>query len=317
MNVIIAVGVFLTLVLLIEAVYLGIRVVHNPEQRKTRERLRRFAEGDSLNILRRNELSEVPWFNRMLMGIGRLRNLDLVLKQADIQYPLGFFILFALLVASIAFWVGRLLSGDIWSGLIIGGVAGAIPFMYIFRKRTQRMNRFQAQLPDSLEMMGRALKAGHAFSGALKMVADEFDDPMGLELSKVVSEINFGISLPEALKNLTDRVDCPDLRYFVTSVLVQRETGGNLTEILDKIAHLIRERVKLHGKIRVLAAEGKFSAYILIGLPFFIAGAVYVMSPEYLRPLFTDPMGKKLVAVAIVMMLLGIFIIRKLTQIKV
>lgn len=317
MNVIIAVGVFLTLVLLIEAVYLGIRVVHNPEQRKTRERLRRFAEGDSLNILRRNELSEVPWFNRMLMGIGRLRNLDLVLKQADIQYPLGFFILFALLVASIAFWVGRLLSGDIWSGLIIGGVAGAIPFMYIFRKRTQRMNRFQAQLPDSLEMMGRALKAGHAFSGALKMVADEFDDPMGLELSKVVSEINFGISLPEALKNLTDRVDCPDLRYFVTSVLVQRETGGNLTEILDKIAHLIRERVKLHGKIRVLAAEGKFSAYILIGLPFFIAGAVYIMSPEYLRPLFTDPMGKKLVAVAIVMMLLGIFIIRKLTQIKV
>ncbi len=317
MNVIIAVGVFLTLVLLIEAVYLGFRVVHNPEQRKTRERLRRFAEGDSLNILRRNELSEVPWFNRMLMGISRLRNLDLVLKQADIQYPLGFFILFALLVATIGFWVGRVINGDIWSGLIIGGVAGAIPFMYIFRKRTQRMNRFQAQLPDSLEMMGRALKAGHAFSGALKMVADEFDDPMGLELSKVVSEINFGISLPEALKNLTDRVDCPDLRYFVTSVLVQRETGGNLTEILDKIAHLIRERVKLHGKIRVLAAEGKFSAYILIGLPFFIAGAVYVMSPEYLRPLFTDPMGKKLVAVAIVMMLLGIFIIRKLTQIKV
>ena len=317
MTILIAIGVFISLVLLIEGAYLAFRVIYNPLLKKTQARLKRLSVGESIDILRKRELSEVPWLNRVLMGISRLQNLDRVLKQADIRYPVGFFVLFSLLVAFVGFWVGTRLATDYLTAMILGVISGTLPFLYISRRKRKRMQRFQEQLPDALEMMARALKAGHAFSGGLKMVADEFDDPVGTEFDKVVNEINYGIALPEAMKNLTDRVDCPDLRYFVTSVLVQRETGGNLTEILEKIAYLIRERFKLAGKIRVLAAEGKFSAYILIALPFFIAGAVFVLNPGYLKPLFMDPMGKKLVGLAIVMMIIGMITISKLTKIKV
>ena len=179
------------------------------------------------------------------------------------------------------------------------------------------MRKFQEQLPNALELMARALRAGHAFSSGLKMVADEFADPMGAEFEKVLDEINYGIAVPEAMKNISNRVDCTDLKYFVISVIIQRETVGNLSEILENISHIIRERFKFEGRVRVLASEGKFSALVLIALPFVIGFAVFIFNQEYIKPLATDPIGRIMIAGAIIMMCVGVFVIKNIIKIKV
>ena len=172
-------------------------------------------------------------------------------------------------------------------------------------------------MPDALELVARALRAGHAFSAGLKLAADEFDDPLGTEFQQSIQEINFGVSVQDALKNLARRIDCDDLKYFVVSVILQRETGGNLAEIIDSIAYIIRERFKLRGKIRVLSAEARFSAIILSAIPFFIVLAIRVTSPDYLSALFTQPLGRVMVAIALVMMGLGMLVMKKMVKIKV
>jgi tight adherence protein B len=149
------------------------------------------------------------------------------------------------------------------------------------------------------------------------MVAEELGEPIGTEFEKALHEINFGVGVPEALKNLPNRVDCPDLRFFIISVVIQRETGGNLAEVLSKIAYLIRERFKLQSRVKVLSAEGKLSAIILIAIPFVIALALAVLNPGYIKTLFVDPVGKVLVGFALVMMVIGIFVMKRMIQIKV
>jgi tight adherence protein B len=179
------------------------------------------------------------------------------------------------------------------------------------------MKKFQGQLPDALELIARALRAGHAFSSGMKLAADEFDDPLGPEFEQTLDEINFGISVPDALKNLSSRIDCPDLKYFVVSVILQRETGGNLAEIIESIAYLIRERFKLHGRVRVLAAEGKLSATILMILPFLIVVALRFINPELISTLFTDPIGRVVVAAGAFWMIIGVLVMKRMIDIKV
>lgn len=179
------------------------------------------------------------------------------------------------------------------------------------------MHKFQIQLPEALDLIARSLKAGHAFSSGLKIAADEFDDPLGVEFTKTLSETNFGISVTEALKNLSVRVDCADLKYFVVSVIIQQETGGNLAEILENASYLIRERFKLQGTIRALSAEGRLSAVILIVLPVALAFVLYLLNPSYIGLLITEPLGKKMVAFALLLMMLGTLAIGKMIKIKV
>jgi tight adherence protein B len=179
------------------------------------------------------------------------------------------------------------------------------------------MAKFQEQLPDALDLIARALKAGHAFSGGLKMVADEFADPIGTEFEKTIDEINFGVATDMAMKNLAHRVDCPDLQFFVVSVIIQRETGGNLAQILEKIASLVRERFRLYGKVRSLAAEGKLSAIILLSLPPAMAGYFFLVQPEYIGLLFMDPFGIAMVVGASIMMVIGTYVMKKMIEIRV
>ena len=179
------------------------------------------------------------------------------------------------------------------------------------------MAKFQAQLPEALDMMARSLRAGHAFSTGMKLASDEFDDPFGTEFSITLDEINYGLGVPEALKNLVNRVDCPDLNFFVIAVILQRETGGNLAEIMENIAHLIRERFKLYGQIKTLAAEGRLSMYVLLALPFFVAGVLFFSNPSYINTLLTDPAGKFLIGAALVMMVIGAIVMKRLVDIKV
>ena len=165
--------------------------------------------------------------------------------------------------------------------------------------------------------MGRALRAGHAFPTALKMVGDEMNDPLASEFRAAFDEVNFGIAMPDALMNLATRVPSTDLRYFVIAVLIQRETGGNLSELLTSISAIIRDRIKLMGQVRVLSAEGKMSAWVLSLLPFGAALMIQLTNPQFLEVLYTDPAGRKMLAGAGVMMVLGILAMRKIIRIRV
>jgi tight adherence protein B len=179
------------------------------------------------------------------------------------------------------------------------------------------MKMFERQLPEALELVSRALRAGHAFSVGLKLVGDEAADPIGIEFRRVFDEVSMGVALPQALQNMTDRLDCVDLRFFVTSVLVQRETGGNLAEIIDSLAGMIRKRFELQLKVKALSAEGRFSAVLLLALPLVVGGTLYKMNPEYMSTLFTDPMGQKMVMVGSFLMVTGAIIMKRMVAIKV
>jgi tight adherence protein B len=199
----------------------------------------------------------------------------------------------------------------------LAAISAGLPFLYLVLKKTKRMQKFERQLPEGLDLIARALKAGHAFSSGLQLVADQFDDPMGTEFGETIDEINYGVSIPDALKNLCGRVDCQDLKYFVISVSLQRETGGNLAEILQSIARIIRERFKFQQKLKTLSAESRFSAVILVCLPFVIIGAISFMNPHYLRVLFTEPAGKIMLVGAGIMMMTGIIVMKKILKIQV
>ena len=312
---------FLVSVLILESMLYAIRTIRNPDRNKIRNRLRALSfagdTADVADILKKRSLSEVPGLNRILSSLSVAKRLDRLLEQANVQYPLGFFILLTLVLASAGFLGGSFATRNSGISLIVGAILGTIPFYYVCSKKKLRMKKLEAQLPDGLELIGRALRAGHAFSSGLKLAADEFDDPLGTEFGKTLDEINFGVSVSDALIKLAGRVDSPDVRYFVVAVIIQREAGGNLAEIMDKIGHIIRERFKLRGKIRVLSAEGKMTAIILAALPFFVIIALHFMNPNYINKLLTEPSGRIISAVAGFMMVVGILVMKRLIRIKV
>ena len=321
MGIIISIGIFITVVLLIQGLIIGLRGYRDSESRTIKKRLRTLSaagsDGGDIDIVRKRILSEVPWLNRTLLSVTRIHQIDRLLEQANTRMPLGFFLLMSFLLAAIGFVLGLMLKMNPVLSIVFGLFLGSFPFLYLISLKHKRMIKFQEQLPDALDLIARALKAGHAFSGGLKMVADEFTDPIGTEFRKTIDEINFGVSTDLAMKNIAHRVDCPDLQFFVVSVIIQRETGGNLAEILEKIASLIRERFKLYGKIRSLAAEGKLSAIILLALPPAIALYLFLIQPEYIGLLFKDPIGIAMVVGASIAMLLGTYIMKKMIEIKV
>jgi len=321
MNLLIAMTIFILTVVLVEGVYYALRKIRSPEKREVLRRLRGYPtteyEREIIDIMRKSMLSEVPWLNRMLLSIRWTDKLSRMIEQSGTESTLGVFILLSIVLASGGFVIGLWVTSNALLSLIIAFFLGVFPFLYVYLKKKRRMEKFQRQLPDALDLIARALKAGHAFTGGLKMVGDELGEPVGTEFEKTLHEINFGSGIPEALKGLTQRVDCPDLRFFIISVIIQRETGGNLAEILGKISYLIRERFKLQSRVQVLASEGKLSAIILIAIPFVVALALSVLNPVYIKTLFVDPVGKALVAFALLMMVIGIVVMKRMIEIKV
>ncbi len=321
MDFFVVVVIFAVSLILVEGGYLTLRSLQNPEKREVMKRLKILSskeyENESIDILRKNLLSDVQWFNQMLLNFRWSERVNRFLQQADAQYTLGVYVLLSLLLAVVGFLAGSLMNLSRMALVFLVVFLGATPFLTICFKKKRRMEKFQKQLPGAMELIARALKAGHAFTSGLRMVADELGDPIGPEFEKTLQEINFGMGVPEALKNLPERVDCPDLRFFIISVILQRETGGNLAEILEKIAQIIQERFKLQAHIRVLSAEGKLSSIILIALPFVITIALYVLNPIYIKTLFSDPMGRLMIAYALLMMVIGIFVMKRMITIKV
>jgi len=231
---------------------------------------------------------------------------------------MGVYILCSLFLVFIGTFLFHILTKSLLLAILAGLALGYLPFLYLILKKNSRMRKFDAQLPDALDLVARALKAGHAFPSGLQMVAKEFNEPIGTEFAKVVEENNFGVGVEEALRNMTQRINgSPDLKFFAIAVMIQRETGGNLAEILESIARVIRERFKLMGNIQTLSAEGRISAWILSLLPFFIAFFIMCTNPQYITVLRTDPAGKLLVVVALLMMIFGIVVMKKMIKIKV
>ena len=312
---------FVTSVFIIELFVYAYKTVRNPHRKIIQRRLKKLSSSeyanDSHDITRKRVLSRVPLLNTILLHTPGVRPLERLLQQANVQSPLGVFILLAAVLALTGYLAGSLLTINRVIPLIIAASLAGIPFLYVIRKKKKRMDKFQKQLPEGLELIARSLRAGHAFTSGMKLAADEFDDPLGPEFTETLDQINFGVSVSDALKNLAGRVDCPDLRYFVVAVILQRETGGNLAEIIESIGYIIRERFKLKGKIRILAAEGKLSAIILVAIPFFVIIALHFTSPKYINALFFEPAGRIMGAVALVMMVMGIFVMKKMINIKV
>jgi tight adherence protein B len=192
-----------------------------------------------------------------------------------------------------------------------------LPWWRVASRRNKRIERIERQFPEALDLMGRAMRAGHSFPSAVKMVADEMAEPLGRDFRLLFDEMNYGVPTNEALLHLADRVPVSDVSYFVVAVMIQRESGGNLAELLDKISVIVRDRLELLGEVRTLSAEGRLSAIILTALPFGVGLVVNIMNPEFMAVLWTDPMGLRMVGVAIFMMVLGILWMRSIIRIRV
>ena len=318
---IVTIMIFLISALVIEMFIYAFSIIRNPDRSKIRKKLRTITSGDDKeelpNIFRRRVLSDVPALNEILLKITGIERLDRLLHLANIKYPLGFFVLLSIILAVSGSLVCFKISENLWVSLIVSVPLACIPFLYIYRKKKKRMRKFECQLPDALELIASSLKAGHAFSTGLKLVIDEFGDPLGTEFSTVLDEINFGTSFSEAMKNLATRIDCPDIKFFIIAVLLQRESGGKLAELIENIAHVIRERFRFEDKVKSLSAEGRISMIILVLLPFALLFALYFVNPQYIEILFIEPAGRIMLGIGAFMMMTGVIVMRKMVNIKV
>jgi tight adherence protein B len=297
----------------------------NSEARRARLRQRlgevllhsAHAEDVEVLLAREELMSEIPWMNRMLVRVQAAMQLKRVLDQADLQITVTRLIMFSVMAGILAALAASMLTISMLVIGIIGLIGASIPFIHVFWTRRRRFNKFLEHLPDALELMSRALSAGHAFSEALHMVSTEMPEPIATEFRKTYEEQNLGLSLKLALENLTQRVPLLDLRLCVTAILIQRETGGNLAEILEKVAVTIRERFRIMGDLKTLTTSSRLSAWLLCGLPIFVAVAVTAMNPDYMSILWRDERGHKLIAAALLLQVTGMLIVRKILKIKI
>ena len=271
LNALIGLGIFGTILLFLQGCAAAHRLLSPRGTDRADERIKQWStptQTGELDIVKKDVLSDIPWLNELLATARRFQPFRTLHRQADSKTPLGIFVLATPLLGLLG------LIGSMWMldvpfvlALVPAALCGSVPAGYLYWLKAQRMKQFERQLPEALELVSRALKAGHAFSVGLKLVGEEAADPIGIEFRRVFDEVSMGVALPQALQNMTERLESVDLRFFVTSVLVQRETGGNLAEIIDSLAELIRKRFELQLKVRALSAEGRFSGIILFCLP--------------------------------------------------
>jgi tight adherence protein B len=288
-------------------------------QKRLSEALLHSAQTEDIEVvLARNELmSEIPWMNRMLINMQATFHLKRMLDQADLHITPSRLLMFAFMAAMLGGLAASVLTVFIPLMILAALICGSLPFLHVWYKRKKRFDAFLEQLPDALDLVSRALSAGHAFSEALHMVSTEMPEPISTEFRKAYEEQNLGLSVKLALENLTQRMPLLDLKMCVTAVLIQRETGGNLAEILEKVAYTIRERFRILGDLKTLTTSSRMSAWLLCGLPIFVAVAVTFLNPDYMSVLWKDPRGHYLIAVAMFMQISGMLIVRKILKIQI
>ncbi len=259
----------------------------------------------------------LPALDKILGGTQRGSALGRWLEQTGVKTSVSTVILASVVIGGIVGFLLMMLMKHPFAFLLGGALGAAIPFAYLNYKRGKRLHKFEEDFPEALDLISRALKAGHAFVTGLRMVADEMDEPVGPEFRKTFDEQNFGLPMKDALENLTARVPSLDVRFFSTAVLIQRETGGNLSEILENLAHVVRERFKILRQVRVHTAHGRFTGYVLLALPVVLCIALSYINPDHMNLLFRERMGQFMLMTAIVMQTVGYFWIRQVIKIEV
>lgn len=317
-----AVLLFAAVILLVEGGYLWWNSTHGGEAQRISRRLRLMsggAEGGNgeVSILKLRRYSKNDGVDRLLHKMRMANAIDRLILQAGVRWSVLQFI-----VASAAMTLSALVMVQVWAvpllaKVIIIALLTAIPYWMLRRARRQRLIKIEQQLPEAADFIARALRSGHSFTNVLQMVGSELPEPLCGEFRAAHEEINYGVPLNEALHNLAERIPLTDLRYLVIAVLIQRESGGNLAEILHNISHIIRERLKLVAQVRVLSAEGRMSAWILGLLPFVVIVLMSMTSPKYVSLLWTDPTGIKLLWYGAGMILIGVLWLRRVIHIRV
>jgi tight adherence protein B len=299
------------------------------QARLLRERLASVQEAaarqpsEELALLRDEMLSKIPAIDNLLRRSSRISNLQPFLEQANLKIRAGNILMLCAISAVGLAGVGFLAAGSLPPnqallfaavGLVLGGF---LPYSYASYRRTKRFQKFEELFPEAIDTLARAVRAGHAFTTALELIANELSEPVASEFRKLFEEQKFGLPVRDALMNLAERVPLVDVKFFVTAVMLQRETGGNLAEILDNLSYVIRERFKIMRQVRVYTAQGRLTMMLLMGLPPVIVITMLMTSPAFIRPLFADPIGHFLVVAGIVLQTLGYFVIRKIIRIQV
>jgi tight adherence protein B len=313
---------FAAIILLVEGAYLWWADTRGGGARRIARRLRLKSGGprggaERISILKQRRYSKGETLDRILHALAPARRIDDLLQQAGVKWS----------VAQFGAWSAALLAAGLllahtWPAPLllrcaIGAAFMSIPYAMLRRARRLRLQKIEEQLPEAADFLARAMRAGHSFSNVLQMVGTELPEPLSGEFRTAHEEINYGVPMHEALSNLAARIPLTDLRYLVIAVLIQREAGGNLAEILGNISHIIRERLKLVAQVRVLSAEGRMSAWVLGLLPFGVILMMTLTSADYISVLWTDPIGVRLLWYGAAMILLGVLWLRKLIRIRI
>ena len=310
---------FLAVVMALEGLYNLWASKYSAEARRLSGRLNALSgEAFAEVAIERNErLGRAGWFQALIERTEVSARLVHWVDACGTTVTAGELLLLSVGLALLGLLLPALLGRPPILGLVLAAVLAAVPWWRMSRRRNKRIRRFETEFPEALDLMCRALRAGHAFATAVKLVGEEVPEPLGRDFRILFDEMNYGVPVPEALARLAQRVPLPDVSYFVVAVLIQREAGGNLAELLENIGAIVRARLKLLGDVRTLSAEGKLSAQILTVLPFGVAALVNLLNPKFMTVLWTDPWGQNVIGVALLMMCLGILWMRKVIDLHV
>jgi tight adherence protein B len=276
-----------------------------------------LAAEEELALLRDEQLSRIPALDTLLRRSARVSELQKMLAQAGSDMRAGNFLGFSALAGVVALVLSYAFTGKAeiaWIALLVGFI---LPYSYFSIRRNKRFEKFEELFPEAIDTLARAVRAGHAFTTALEMITSEIAEPVSGEFRQLYEEQKFGMPVRDALLNLTERVPLVDVKFFVTAVMLQRETGGNLAEILDNLSYVIRERFKIQRQVRVYTAQGRLTMGLLMGMPPIIVMAMLALNRSFIDPLFKDPIGHTLLVAGITLQTIGYFVIRKIIRIQV
>ncbi len=272
---------------------------------------------DATSILKSQGLSSNPTIDALLKQLPFTESLGRLIRQSGAEWKVGPTLGLSLLAFLLAWWLGTLLLPTDVLAFLFGVAVGGAPYIYLFIQRGLRFKKFDTLLPEAVDLMSRGLRAGHAISAVLEMVGKEVADPVGIEFRALHKECSLGLPLRDAVVNLVERMPRDDMRFLATAILLQKESGGNLVQILDKTAAVVRERARLRGQLRIYTAQGRITGWILCFAPFAMFGLISAVNHNYEKPLFTEPLGLKMVYGALALMFIGILLIRKIIDVKV
>lgn len=274
-------------------------------------------EIDVGDLRKTEELSSIPWLNRILLRFEVVPRLKLLLYQANVRWTASLLLLLTGACFIVPLYLVQLITGQFLAALLAGVILAFIPWIYVFQKRKRRFKKFEEELPEALDLMVSALRVGHSLNSTLSLVSSECPAPLSGEFRICFEEQNYGLDFATTLDNLITRMPLPDLKMVVTAMVIQRETGGNLAEILDNTSRVIRDRFTLQRQVRTHTAQGRLTGWILTILPLVIATLMFIISPHVISTLWFDPLGRKLIYGGVVLILIGGLVIRKIVNLEV